>query len=151
MRIKNYNSFNENDASPLDTELAKFKKTLDTYCVQRKEEPATQKRAEELLDEMKKIRDEKIPETELRKAKDYLIGNMYLGLESSDDLANFFGSQEILREKIKTPEEIEKQIEKITAADIAKVAKEIIRNDKLNMAVIGKYKDDSKFKDYFKI
>ena len=44
---------------------------------------------------MVKIRDEKIPESELRKAKDYFIGNMYLGLESSDALANFFGFQEI--------------------------------------------------------
>ena len=104
-----------------------------------------------ILDEMKRIRDEKIPDSELRKAKDYLIGNMYLSLESSDDLANFFGFQEIFKEKIKTPKEVEAEIEKITATDIAKVAKEIITNKRLNMAIIGKYKDDSKFKDILKV
>jgi predicted Zn-dependent peptidase len=104
-----------------------------------------------ILDEMKKIRDEKIPDSELRKAKDFLIGNMYLGLESSDDLANFFGLQEIFKEKIKTPQEIETEIEKITAADIAKVAKEIITNNRLNMAIVGKYKDDSRFKSILKV
>jgi predicted Zn-dependent peptidase len=104
-----------------------------------------------ILDEMKRIRDEKIPETELRKAKDYIIGNMYLGLESSDELANFFGSQEILKEKIKTPKEVEAEMEKITAADISKVAAEIITNKGLNMAIIGKYKDAVKFKNILKV
>jgi predicted Zn-dependent peptidase len=104
-----------------------------------------------ILDELKRIRDEKIPETELRKGKDFLIGNMYLGLESSDDLANFFGFQELFKEKIKTPAELETEIEKVTAADITKVAKEIIKNDRLNMAIIGKYKDGSEFKDILKV
>lgn len=104
-----------------------------------------------ILDEMKRIRDEKVPESELRKAKDYLIGNMYLGLESSDALANLFGAQEIHKQKIKTPKEIETEIEKISSADIAKVAKEIIRNDKLNMAIIGKYKDASRFKNILRL
>lgn len=104
-----------------------------------------------ILDEMKKIRDEKVPESELRKAKDYLIGNMYLGLESSDDLARFFGFQEIFKEKIKTPKEMEAEVEKITSSDIAKVAKEIIQNKKLNLAIVGKYKDPSKFKNILKV
>ena len=104
-----------------------------------------------ILEEMVKIRDEKIPESELRKAKDYFIGNMYLGLESSDALANFFGFQEILREKIKTPKEIEKEIEKISASDIAKVAKEVITNKKLNLAIVGKYKNNSQFKNILKV
>jgi predicted Zn-dependent peptidase len=99
-----------------------------------------------ILDELKKIRDEKIPEEELRKAKDYLIGNLYLGLESSDSLANFFGFQEIMREAIKTPKEIEKEIEKITTKEISVVAKEIISNKRLNMAIVGKYQDESRFK-----
>lgn len=104
-----------------------------------------------ILEEMARIRDEKIPESELRKAKDYLIGNMYLGLESSDAQANFFGFQEIMREKIKTPKEIEKEIERVTAEDIAKVAKEIITNKKLNMAIVGKYKDEERFKNILKV
>jgi len=104
-----------------------------------------------ILEEMTKIRDEKVPEAELRKAKDYLIGNMYLGLESSDAQANFFGAQEIFKEKIKTPKELEKEIEKITASDISKVAKKIIVNKNLNMAIVGKYKDESRFKNILKV
>ena len=106
-----------------------------------------------ILEELVKIRDEKVPESELRKAKDYLIGNLYLGLESSDDLARFFGFQEIFKEKIKTPKEMEKEIEKITAADISKVAKQIIKNNSLNLAIIGKYRDADilRFKNILKV
>ncbi|MFH0804441.1 MAG: pitrilysin family protein [Candidatus Zambryskibacteria bacterium] len=104
-----------------------------------------------ILDEMKRIKDEKVPESELRKAKDYLIGNTYLGLESSDSLARFYGFQEILKEKIKTPKDVEKEIEKVTAEDIQRVAKEIIQNKKLNLAIVGKYKDPSRFKNILKV
>lgn len=104
-----------------------------------------------ILEEVKKIRDEKIPADELRKAKDLAIGRMYLGLESSDALANFYGIQEILHEKIKTAKEIKKEIEKITANDIQKVAKEIIQNKRLNLAIVGKYKDEERFKKILKV
>ena len=104
-----------------------------------------------ILGEMVKIRDEKIPDSELRKAKDYIIGNMYLGLESSDSLAGFYGFQEILKEKIKTPKEVETEIEKISTGDLSKVAKEIITNSKLNMAIVGKYKDENQFKNILKV
>ena len=40
---------------------------------------------------------------------------MHLGLESSDSVANFYGGQEVLREKIKTPEDIVKEIKAVTA------------------------------------
>jgi predicted Zn-dependent peptidase len=108
------------------------------------------KRVEEaingILEELKKIRDEKVSEEELKKAKDYALGNLYLGLESSSDLANFYGFQEIFKKDIKTPKDIEKEINKITASDIQKVAKQIITNNKLNLALVGRYKDEEKFK-----
>ncbi|MEK7062409.1 MAG: hypothetical protein AAB946_00065, partial [Patescibacteria group bacterium] len=83
---------------------------------------------------------QKVSAAELRKAKDFLIGGMYLGLESSDALANFYGSQEIMREKIKTPKEVEREIEKVTAHELQKVAQTILVNKGLNMALVGKCK-----------
>lgn len=104
-----------------------------------------------ILEEMIIIRDHKAPESELRKAKDYLIGNMYLGLESSDSLARFYGFQEIFKKNIKIPQEIEKEIEKVSALDITEIAKEIIQNKKLNMAIVGKYENDQRFKNILKV
>lgn len=104
-----------------------------------------------ILEELVLIRDNKMPSAELRKAKDYLIGHMYLNLESSDSLAQFYGFQEIMKEKIKTPAEKEKEIEKVTATDIIEVAREIISNKKLNLAVVGRYKDSKRFGDILKV
>lgn len=104
-----------------------------------------------ILEEMKKIRDEEVPKEELRKVKDLVIGRMYLGLESSDSLANFYGFQEIMKEKIKTPKDLEKEIEKVTTTDIQKLAKQIIKNSKLNLAIVGKYKDEERFKKILKL
>ena len=104
-----------------------------------------------IIGELKKIRDEKVGAMELRKAKDYLIGNMYLGLESSDALTEFYGLQEVLGKEMKNPKEQEKEIEKVTAVNIQKLAKEIIRNNRLNMAIVGNYKDDKLFKKILKV
>lgn len=85
------------------------------------------------------------PSAELRKAKDFLIGNLYLGLESSDELAQFFGSQEILRKPLKTPETFVKEIEVVTAADIQQLAKSIFKEENLNLALIGPFQDQKPF------
>lgn len=106
-----------------------------------------------ILNEMKKIRDEDVPDSELRKAKDFYLGHLYLGLESSDSLAGFYGAQEILKQEIKTPKEIEDEIQKVTVKDIKKVAGEIMMNEKLNMAVVGKYTEEeaANFKKIFRL
>jgi len=103
------------------------------------------KRVEEvvkvLLGEFKKLKNELVSEEELQKVKDYIVGNMYLGLESSDDLAEYYGGQEILRRKVLTPQEKIKIIQSITAKDIKRVANKIFVNEGLNLAIIGPLKD----------
>lgn len=102
-----------------------------------------------VLNELKKFKNELVPKDELKKVKDYLISGMYLGLESSDSLAEFCGDQEVLKKEILTPAQIAKKIEAVTANDIKKVANELFRDDALNLALIGKIKK-SEFEDIFK-
>ncbi|MFZ2522136.1 MAG: pitrilysin family protein [Minisyncoccia bacterium] len=106
---------------------------------------------EGILGEIRKIKEIKITEEELKKAKDYKIGRMYLGLESSDSLADFYGFQEVMGEKIKTPEEKEKEIRKITAKDIQKLAKQIFVNKNMNMAIVGNVENEEEIKKLFKL
>ncbi len=98
---------------------------------------------EGILDEIKKIKETKVSNDELQKAKDYLVGHMYLGLESSDDLAGFYGFQEIMREDIKTPKEIEKEIRAVTSEHIKKLAGQLFVDKNLNMAIVGNIQDSS--------
>jgi len=113
------------------------------------------KRVEEvvsvLIDECKKIRDEIVTEAELTKAKEYLLGNMKLGLESSDAFANFYGGQEILHREILNPEEYENKVRGITKESINEVAKEIFRNEKVNLAIVGPYSDENSFLNLLKL
>jgi len=98
-----------------------------------------------ILKEYKKISKIKIPIEELKKAKDHIKGKTILELESSDAQTSFYGLQELLEKKILTPEEIFKKIDKISQNDILKVAKDIFQPQKLNLALIGPFKEKEKF------
>jgi predicted Zn-dependent peptidase len=107
------------------------------------------KRVEEvlnaILEECRKLVKEKVSIEELEKVKECLIGNMKLSLESSDDIANFYGGQELLRKKIESSEQKAKEIRKVTATQIQNLAKEIFKDNKLNLAIIGPFKVEEKF------
>jgi len=98
-----------------------------------------------ILGELKKMKTTLVKKDELDKVKQYLIGNLNLGLESSDSVANFFGGQEILKEKVKTPEDIIKEIKAVTAEEIKFVAERIFKDGGLNLALVGKFKDKREF------
>jgi predicted Zn-dependent peptidase len=107
------------------------------------------KRIEEVikavLNECNKLKNEKVPKEELEKVKECLIGNMKLTLESSDDIANFYGGQELLKHELKNAEDKAREVRKVTAKQIQDLAKEIFKNEKLNLALIGPFKDKAKF------
>jgi predicted Zn-dependent peptidase len=98
-----------------------------------------------ILEECKKLKDIKVSKEELEKVKECLIGNMKLSLESSDDIANFHGGQELLKKEIKNIEDKAKEIRKVTASQIQDMAKDIFTDEKLNLALIGPFKDDVEF------
>lgn len=98
-----------------------------------------------ILEECMRLRDVAVPAEELTRIKNRISGNMVLGLETSDALANYFGGQEILEKRILTPEEILAKLQAVTAEEIQAVAKDIFQNNKLNLVVIGPHKDESVF------
>ncbi|MSR71478.1 MAG: insulinase family protein [Candidatus Taylorbacteria bacterium] len=104
-----------------------------------------------ILDELKKVRDDDVPEDELKKAKDFIVGNMFLGLETSDALAEFYGSQEILKKELKTPQDMVRKILAVTQKDIKEIASLIFQDKHLNLAVIGRFKNAKEFKQIFHI
>jgi len=107
------------------------------------------KRIEEVilavLEECKKLKINKVSEEELNKVKEYLIGNMKLSLESSDDIANFYGGQELLKHELKNAEEKAEEIRKVTVNEIQNLANDIFKDDKLNLALIGPFEEKTKF------
>jgi len=91
-----------------------------------------------IIEEYQKIIEEEVGHKELKRAKDLLKGRLFLQLETSDNLANWYGRQIILRKRIMTPAEFIKEINKIKGADLKRLAKRIFVDKNLNLAMIGK-------------
>jgi len=104
-----------------------------------------------ILKEYRRIINEKVGAEELRKAKDYIKGKTILRMESSDAQANFYANQELFENKILTLEEKFAKIEAVTAEDIQRVAKDIFKPEKLNLALIGPHKNKAKFQRLLKL
>jgi predicted Zn-dependent peptidase len=105
-----------------------------------------EKAVELTLKEYKDLKDKKITQKELKKAKDYLRGKMALSLDSSDAKAHFYATQEIMGQEILSSEQKLKMIDKVSVNDINKVAKDIFSSKKLNLAVIGPIEESEKSK-----
>ncbi len=103
-----------------------------------------EKTIEIILKEYKKIASAKVNQKELQKAKDYIKGKSLMNFESSDEVAMFFIEQETKRKKIMPMEDIIKMVDKVTADDILRVARDIFKPEKLNLAVIGPHKNGKK-------
>jgi len=83
---------------------------------------------------------------ELDRVKEYLLGNTKMELETSDDLAHFIANQEILGANIKDIEEFEREYRKVTEEDVIKIAKNIFKNDKMALSIIGPKTDKNRIK-----
>jgi len=104
-----------------------------------------------IIREYKKLKTVKITEKELQKAKDYLKGTINLKLESSDYQASFHSFEELLTNKILTPEEKFAKLDKVSISDVQKIAQDIFKPEKLNLAIIGPHKNKEKFQSLLKI
>lgn len=98
-----------------------------------------------MLYEWGRLAAEAVPEQELEKAKELIKGGILLSMEDTHSIAGWFGRQEALRLPILTVDDVAAQIDKVTVADIQRVARDIFRNEWLNLAVVGPFKSDGKF------
>ena len=90
-----------------------------------------------ILAEYARIRTTAPPAAEVRKAKESMIGRFVLGLEQTDEVANYLASQELLLGRIETPEEEIAAIRRVTPSDVRVVARMLFRPETLNLAMIG--------------
>jgi predicted Zn-dependent peptidase len=104
-----------------------------------------QKVVETILTEFRKIKKENVSASELEKAKSFIKGTTTLSLETSDGVATNAASSLTSIGKVRTLDEILKNIDKVTAADIKRVANDIFRSEKLNLAIIGPHLEKEKF------
>lgn len=87
--------------------------------------------------ELRKLRDQPIPATELRRAKDHLKGRMVLSTESPGTRMNRLGRAVVTDTEILTIDEIIDRVEAVEAQDIQALAAEFWQPEVMSVAAVG--------------
>ncbi|MBP9821977.1 MAG: insulinase family protein [Candidatus Pacebacteria bacterium] len=99
-----------------------------------------------IMEELRKIKNEGVTEAELKRAIDRTVGGTALALEQSNFLAQNLGGSVLFENKVLTPEDELAKIKAVTLEDIKAVVDEVFKNDRLNFAIVGPFKDVEPFK-----
>ncbi len=89
-----------------------------------------------IIDEYNSVLAKGLSQRELKRTKEMAIGRLKLHLEGSDDLANWYGRQAIMRRRLISPEEYIKRLRSVSLIEINQIAKKIF-SQPLNLALIG--------------
>lgn len=104
-----------------------------------------------ILSEFDTIRKTKVSAKELKKAKEYLKGKLILSWEDSRAVAISYGGDELLEGRVRPLSEYLERLDDITSSDVLRVAEFLIDKSKLNLAIIGPFKDSERFSKILKI
>lgn len=100
-----------------------------------------------ILKEYEKVKNGEVKEEELKRAKELLKGRLILSLEDSFNVAYFFGKKYLLEGKLILLNELIKEIDKVTVAQVIEVARDLLVDQGRNIAVIGPF-EKTDFKDF---
>ncbi len=98
-----------------------------------------------ILDELGRIRRELVTDEELSKAKEYIRGRVTIDLEDTEAQAVWYGKQFLLARRLETPAERFRKIFKVRAEDVRSLSRELFRRNRLNLAVIGPFRERRRF------
>ncbi len=104
-----------------------------------------------ILQELANVRDHGVTDEELTEAKNFLAGSTTLQLEDSENVANWYAKQQLMLGRTKTPAQRIAALKKVTRAEVKAVAKNILKSDKLNLAVVGPFKDPKVFQKILRL
>jgi predicted Zn-dependent peptidase len=94
-----------------------------------------------ILEELSKIK-QGITASELTRAKELSKGRLYLRFEDSQNVALWYGGQEILTQQILDIDDVISIVDAITIGELKEVAEEILTDSGLNLAVTGPIKEE---------
>jgi predicted Zn-dependent peptidase len=95
--------------------------------------------------ELKKAASEPIPADELEKARSFTKGRFVLQLESPQGLIMFGLRREVLENEVQDPADVLAALDEVTADDVQRVARALIDDDRLRLALIGPFDDPARF------
>jgi len=89
------------------------------------------------IHELRRLKEDTVHETELKRAKDQLKSNIVLGLESSSSRMSNLARQEMYFGRFFPVDEIIAEVEAVTAMDIQTLARKLFRPEVVALTVLG--------------
>jgi predicted Zn-dependent peptidase len=90
-----------------------------------------------VVSEFKKLKSGRIPEEELRRAKDQLKGSLMLSLESSTSRMSNLARQDMYFDRFYGMDSVIAKIEAVTADDLHEMANDFFRTDSIAVTILG--------------
>ncbi|HEY9137119.1 MAG TPA: pitrilysin family protein [Terriglobus sp.] len=101
----------------------------------------TQEMLRLILEEFRRIKAEPVSDDELERAKNQSKGNIVLGLESSSSRMSNLARQQMYYGKFATVDEIIADVDRVTAADVQRLANDLLQADKISLTLLGNLGD----------
>jgi predicted Zn-dependent peptidase len=94
-----------------------------------------------IVKELREIKENLVPDEELRRAKDNLKGSFMLGLESTSSRMSNLARQELHFKRFFSLDEMIEKIEAVTAEQMRDIAQEFFHSKNITLAVLGNLGD----------
>ena len=93
-----------------------------------------------VLRELRRAADRPPSAAELGRARDFVIGQIELGLESTDNQMNWLGEQMLGYGRVFSPAETKRRLAAVTGAEICAAAADFFRPDRMRLALVSPLK-----------
>jgi len=103
---------------------------------------APQNTEEAVVNMVHEVNHLKIDDASVEEAKLGVISNTFLNLADTDTLTGFIAEQELYTGNVKSPEEMEKEIQMVSAADIERMKKSLFTGENAVLVVLGPVSQD---------
>lgn len=89
---------------------------------------------------------ERITEEELSRAVEYSVGRMYLRMEDTRSVMGWIGGQELLGDRVRTPDEVVAEKRALTTGDLESAARRYFGPGAYRLSVVGPYRSEARFR-----
>jgi predicted Zn-dependent peptidase len=96
-----------------------------------------------IVRELRRLAEEPVSPGELKRAKDYVIGQMDLGLESTENHMMTLGEHLLGFGRIVEHDQIAKRLRAVRASDIRRTMADFLRPERMSLALVSPLKDGS--------
>jgi len=96
-----------------------------------------------MMEQLSTMREKRVPEAELTKAKEFTKGRILLGMEDSFANASWVGQQKVLDQEFLTVDQVIEHIDAVTAADVQRQARRLFATQEASLAIVGPLKNEA--------